>query len=96
MESRCPRTGEDWQSLAVEAVRETLVREAMDDLERPHVVLIEDVVLGLRLVLGPFPDALSATLAADAQRQEGERELDPTSVRTYEVALILPPVDAGD
>jgi hypothetical protein len=92
VESERPRPGQDWQAVAVETLRETLVREAMEDLDRPHVVLVGDVELGLTLVLGPFPDALTAAVAADAQRREDDRELGPSSVRTYRVSLIFPPM----
>jgi hypothetical protein len=84
--------GDDWQARAVAAVRETLVRQALDDLDRPHVVIVGDAGLGMTLVLGPFPDALSATIAAEAQRLEDDRELGPSSVRTYQVSLIFPPM----
>ena len=92
MENECPGPGEDWRALAVETLRETLVREAMEDLDRPHVLLVGDVGLGLTLVLGPFPDALTATVAAHAQQQEDDRELGPSSVRTYQVSLLFPPM----
>jgi hypothetical protein len=81
-----------WAASALEILRESIVSQAMDDLERPHIVLIDDPELDLAFVLGPFADALSATVAADAQRQEDLRELGESGHRTYRVLVLLPPV----
>jgi hypothetical protein len=93
--SECPEPDGVWQAPALEAVRESIVWEAVNDLDRPHIVLINDPELDVALVLGPFPDALSATVGAETQRREDVRELGESGRRTYRVLLLLPPMLAA-
>lgn len=88
----CPEPDGVWQAPALEILRESIVREAMNDLDRPHIVLISDVQLDTTVVMGPFPDALTASVAADRQRREDDRELGGSVSRTYRVFVLFPPV----
>jgi hypothetical protein len=81
-----------WCTPELEIVRDSIVREAIDELDRPHIVLIHDGQLDLTLVLGPFPDALTAAVAAHDQRREDERELGDSTSRSYDVHVLLPPI----
>ncbi|WP_459981299.1 hypothetical protein [Nocardioides sp. AN3] len=94
-ENECPGPGEVWPARELELVRESIVRDAMEDLDRPHIVLIRDGRLDLTLVMGPFPDALTATVAAHGQRLEDDRELGESQSRTYAVFVLLPPVSVA-
>lgn len=91
-EPECPGPERPWQAAALELLRESIVSQAMSDLDRPHIVLISDPDLDLTFVLGPFPDALSAMVGADAQRREDLRELGDGDRRSYRVLVLLPPV----
>ena len=91
MDSRSPQPGD-----AIRLIQELLVQDAMHDLDRPHVVLISDSSWETVTVIGPFPDAMAATVAADAQRAEDIRELGPSPSRSYLVSLLFPPTRQDD
>ena len=91
MDSRSPQPGD-----ALRLIQELLVQDAMHDLDRPHVVLISDSSWETVTVIGPFPDAFAATVAADAQRVEDIRELGPSPSRSYLVSLLFPPTRHDD
>ncbi|WP_344045961.1 hypothetical protein [Nocardioides panacihumi] len=91
MDSRSSQPGD-----AIRLIRELLVQDAMHDLDRPHVVLISDSSWETVTVIGPFPDAMAATVAADAQRAEDIRELGPSTSRSYLVSLLFPPTREVD
>jgi len=79
------------QEAAFELLRSWLIREAVEDVERPHVVLVLDPHGTPSLVLGPFGNALAAATATETQRAEDDRELGPSASRRYLVHPIYAP-----
>lgn len=75
-----------------ELLEDAVVREATLDLDRPHVVVIEDP-LGNMLHEGPYPTALDALLAADARQQEYAVEWPEDDIATWiTVSPLTPPI----
>jgi hypothetical protein len=87
-----PSPGDSPPAFAIRLMLEFLVRDGTAQLTRPHVVLVTDEGAGVLGVLGPYPDALSAVLGAEAQRAEDLRELGPSDGRAYAVSPLLPPM----
>lgn len=75
----------------LEAVTAYLVRDALEELDRPHVLLIVDGNGQASYVAGPFPDALAAATAAESERRIDEVELGAANGRTYSVKPLLAP-----
>lgn len=67
---------------------ENLVREGMQDLDAPHLVVCTDLEDGTVSFQGPYPDALTALLAAEAECGDLGPEL--LGLR-FSVAPLLPP-----
>ena len=67
---------------------EALVRDGVDDLDRPHVVITQDARTGCVMLQGPYPHAIDALRIAerDARWLDGDEE----SV-VLRVAPLLPP-----
>ncbi len=85
-----------WKSPAEGQIRalleDALVREAAADLDRPHVVVIEDP-LGNLLLEGPYDSALDALVAADVRRQEHAHEWPDNDYEAWiRVSPLVPPV----
>lgn len=76
---------ETWLQILVEA----MVKQDVEDLDRPHVILTCDAAAGATYVTGPFADA-AAALAAAAQEAAYDRdELGVT--RRHEILPLLHP-----
>jgi hypothetical protein len=83
----------DWSDANVRAVQaalaDFLVRDALEELDRPHVVVVTapDSVC----VIGPYPDALAAVVAAEQERHGQETALGDVSGRAYDVHPLCDP-----
>ncbi|WP_017933664.1 hypothetical protein [Nocardioides sp. Iso805N] len=76
---------ETWVQILVEA----MVRQDVEDLDRPHVVLTCDPIAGATFVTGPFVDAAAALAAAS---QEAAYDRDELGVsRRHEILPLLNP-----
>jgi len=84
------RAGREVQVSAadLELLIEALVRDGVDDLDRPHVVITQDARTGCVMLQGPYPHAIDALRIAerDARWLDGDEE----SV-VLRVAPLLPP-----
>lgn len=71
----------------VELLLAHLIAEEAADLERPHLVVFEHVDTGFVTYQGPYPNALSALLAGQAER-DATRENDGDEV-SYKIARLF-------
>ncbi|WGL50374.1 hypothetical protein P5P86_10380 [Nocardioides sp. BP30] len=77
---------ESWLTLLVEAV----VKQELEDLDRPHVIVTWDLLAGTTFVTGPFADAASALAAAARELAYDRAELGNVS-RRHEILPLLHP-----
>jgi hypothetical protein len=70
---------------------DALARDGVDDMERPHLVVIR-FPDGSLLVEGPHPTGMGALVAADARERELVEEYGPGQTRPeVSVSLAVPP-----
>lgn len=95
-----------WTADAAARFLDHLVRAGVDELDQPHVVVCADPSTGARSYLGPYPDALSAAVAAQtghdaaaADAETGAGEADPVARLVFTVAPLHgadPPLPRSD
>lgn len=83
---------ERFDAIIADLLRSKIVSQEIEDLDRPHVVIVSDGPTGDQFVLGPFPDGYAALCAAEQERLNDACELDVTIGRSYRVHLLLDPV----
>ncbi|MFC6154741.1 hypothetical protein [Nocardioides yefusunii] len=81
-------TGDDARTRINRLLVENLVREGVQDLDAPHLVVCTDLEDGTVSFQGPYADALTAVLAAEAE--SGDIAPDISGLR-FTVAPLLPP-----
>ncbi|MFD1247357.1 hypothetical protein ACFQ3F_06115 [Nocardioides ginsengisoli] len=64
-----------------------------DELSLPHIVITRDVPTGVLTYSGPYPSALEAMAAADAERCRSTQ--DPGWEVTFDIAPLCEPADDG-
>lgn len=69
--------GPAWTAEVAARLIEHLVRSGVDELDQPHVVVCTDPATGSSSYLGPYPDALSAAVAAEVGREVAATDADP-------------------
>lgn len=73
-----------------ETVLEAISRMISTEIERPHLLICEDMATGTTSYLGPFRDGLAALLAADEQERQDALHA-PGDVFSYAVAPLYRP-----
>jgi len=89
MAARPPADGEGVDPAVLSLVTDAMVRAALEEMERPHVVIARDLVTGAQAISGPYADGLQAAVAV-----EQERRFDATiedTERSYAVLPLLEP-----
>lgn len=87
----CPGPlGDAEPSEVAKLVAEYLIRQESCEVDRPHVVMIEDHTLGIVHVIGPFANGFEALAAAEDERETDLESLGDVG-RTYSVRLLLDP-----
>jgi hypothetical protein len=83
---------ERFDATEADLLREKFISQEIEDMDRPHVVIVSDGPEGDQFVLGPFRDAFEALCAAEHERMNDACELDFTTGRSYRVHLLLDPI----
>jgi hypothetical protein len=78
------------EAFALSVVMDGVVRTEVEDLDRPHVVLV--VIAGSQMIIGPYPTAFEAAHAAEQERLSHAEELGPDPDRHYRVQRLLTPM----
>jgi hypothetical protein len=81
------------EAFALSVVMDGVVRSEVEDLDRPHVVLVE--MAGTQMIIGPYPTALEAVYAAEQERISHAEELGPDPDRSYRVQRLLAPMESA-
>ncbi|MBO9522075.1 MAG: hypothetical protein J7518_11110 [Nocardioidaceae bacterium] len=73
-----------------ESILQAISRMITTEIERPHVLICADQATGTTSYLGPFPDGLSALVAADEQERQDQLHA-PGDAFVYTVAPLYRP-----